>query len=276
MKQKIKFIGLLTVVFLVFFSTESNMVSASVPAFRPILPGKKTTGSVKLKTKEIKSSSEALIVDLKIPVLSGMANKELQNKLNTKFLSDALDFKDEINKEALEFEKFAKEHNIPQRPFEANLSYKVTYNKNYLLSIIFYYYRFTGGAHGGTKVISYNIDLKGGKTLALGDLFKPDTDYKEKINTEILKQMKTNGKPYFQNAFKSISESQAFYAEDGDLVIYFQEYEIAPYAAGIPEFRIPLSLFQGNLSPNLNLQYPINTTYFNPLFIKGDTPPISG
>jgi hypothetical protein len=228
------------------------MYAATPPSY--VFSQKSIPGSVKIKTKEIKSNSEIINVDLKVPVLSGMKNKELQKRLNSKFLSEELDFKNQIEKSAEEFQKYAKEHNIPERPFEAYVSYKVTYNKNNLLSISFYYYKFTGGAHGGTKVISYNIDLKGGKTLALSDLFQSGTEYTEKINAEVGRQMKSSGNLYFQNAFKSISDNQPFYVEDENIVVYFQEYEIAPYAAGIPEFKIPLAMFSNELNLNLNLQ----------------------
>jgi len=43
--------------------------------------------------------------------------------------------------------------------------------------------------------------------------------------------------------FQGIGEDQDYYLQDGALVVVFQQYEIAPYAAGIPEFKIPLNLF---------------------------------
>lgn len=249
MKKKLGFTALLIVSFTILSPASIKATPISL-----ILSGKLTNGSVQIKTKQIKSSSDIINIDLKVPVLKGMNNKDFQNKINTKFLRDALDFKNQIEKSAVEFQKYAKEHNIPQRPFEANLSYKVTYNKDNLLSITFYYYKFTGGAHGGMYVISYNIDLKGGRTLALADLFKPGSGFKEKANVEILQQMINDGKPYFENAFKSISDNQPFYIEDRSIVIYFQEYEIAPYAAGIPKFKLPLSTFENDLNPALGLQ----------------------
>jgi hypothetical protein len=247
MKKKLGLTALIIAGFTALSTFNANVTSAAIPS-SVLFPHKNLPGSVKITTKQVKSSSETINVDLKVPVLSGMENKEFQKRINTRFLKEEIDFKNQIEKSAVEFQKYAKEHNIPQRPFEANVTYKVTYNKDNLLSITFYYYRFTGGAHGGTKVISYNIDLTGGKTLTLSDLFKPKTSYIEKINTEIMRQMKTNGNFYFQDVFKSISDTQAFYIEDRNIVIYFQEYEIAPYAAGIPEFKIPLSIFKDDLS----------------------------
>ena len=38
--------------------------------------------------------------------------------------------------------------------------------------------------------------------------------------------------------FKSIEDKQKFYIQDDNIVVYFDLYDIAPYAAGIPEFKI--------------------------------------
>ena len=107
---------------------------------------------------------------------------------------------------------------------------------------------------------SYNIDLNTGRQLALKDLFKEGTDYKEIINREIERQIAADPDKFFTGeewGFKTISDNQAFYlgdagtAEDGvspggnvpGLVVYFDLYEIAPYVAGFPEFKIPWNLF---------------------------------
>ena len=46
-----------------------------------------------------------------------------------------------------------------------------------------------------------------------------------------------------KDGFKGISENQGFYISSGNIVIYFQVYEIAPYVTGIPEFYIPVEKF---------------------------------
>ena len=44
--------------------------------------------------------------------------------------------------------------------------------------------------------------------------------------------------------FKGLKDEQKFYIEDDDLVIYFDLYDIAPYALGIPKFKINISTIQ--------------------------------
>lgn len=113
------------------------------------------------------------------------------------------------------------------------------------------YYQFTGGAHGGTERRHYNYDLATGQEVALKDLFNQGVDYKKIINQEIGAQIKANPEGgYFAQpelGFKTIADDQPFYLADGGLVVYFAQYEIAPYAAGIPEFKIPFSLFKSGI-----------------------------
>ena len=93
----------------------------------------------------------------------------------------------------------------------------------------------------------YNLDLKNGKKLTLGDLL--GQDYKEKANSSIRRQMKermaadrnlvywdgSNG----MDGFKTVGENTKFYiGANGNPVIVFDKYEIAPGAFGIQEFEI--------------------------------------
>ena len=47
------------------------------------------------------------------------------------------------------------------------------------------------------------------------------------------------------------SDNQKFYLDDSKIVIYFDLYEIAPYAAGIPEFPIIVE----NIKPQIKEDY---------------------
>jgi len=100
----------------------------------------------------------------------------------------------------------------------------------------------------------YNIDTQNDLLLNLPELFMANVDYKSIINREINRQIELNMQKgdgmYFEGdmGFKSISDKQDFYLDGDNLVICFGQYEIAPYASGMPEFKIPLAF----LKPNLN------------------------
>lgn len=97
----------------------------------------------------------------------------------------------------------------------------------------------------------FTWDKENGKTLALKDLFLEDSDYIGVVSEEILRQMTErvqNGQGnYFipggiwreDECFKQISVDQNFYLnEENDLVIIFNEYEVAPGSMGMPQFVI--------------------------------------
>lgn len=97
----------------------------------------------------------------------------------------------------------------------------------------------------------YTIDLKTGERLQLKDIFKEGTDYitpiSENIKEQMQEQMENNGKVYYwlhdeieEWNFKSITEETAFYLNENDnVVIGFDEGEVAPMYMGTVEFEIP-------------------------------------
>lgn len=116
-------------------------------------------------------------------------------------------------------------------------------------------YTYTGGAHGGTTAETFTYD-RTGKQIQAADLFvntaAVDTfsglvkkhalaleNYKDVINTEWLAE----------SAGPDASNFKAFAFSGSDLIIIFQQYAIAPYAAGIIEVPIPLGELNGILKP---------------------------
>lgn len=90
----------------------------------------------------------------------------------------------------------------------------------------------------------YNIDLKSGKLLSLGDVLGEDyiNRANDNINSQIEEKSKEIGIPFFtpeEGGFVSISDETKFYMKDNGIpVIVFDKYEIAPGAAGAVEFEI--------------------------------------
>ncbi len=98
----------------------------------------------------------------------------------------------------------------------------------------------------------YTIDKQTGNVLTLADLFAEGSDYlsviSENIKTQMREQMAVDeGVIYFLDDedmpefnFQSITDQTNFYFnENGELVIAFDEYEVAPGYMGAPEFVIP-------------------------------------
>lgn len=209
---------------------------------------------IKVATKEVKEESDYIKVDLKIPVFSGLENQNVQTALNAMLEKEALDFKKEVAANLAEYLKDAQENNFTPNPFGVDTDFEICTKGTDVLSFYVDYYQYCGGAHGGTARIAYNIDLKTGKNLTIKELFKSGCDYRTVINTEIQRQINLTPDEYFESdmGFKGITDEAFYYIKDGSLVVYFQQYEIAAYARGIPEFSIPLSTFGSQLALNLN------------------------
>lgn len=97
----------------------------------------------------------------------------------------------------------------------------------------------------------YTIDLNTGERLQLKDIFTEGADYitpiSENIKTQMQEQMDADENVYYwlhdefeEWNFKSIKEDQSFYLdEEGNIVINFNEGDVAPMYMGVVEFKIP-------------------------------------
>lgn len=104
-----------------------------------------------------------------------------------------------------------------------------------------------GAAHGMPTRDFAHIDLKTGEFYRLEDLFKPGSDYVKKLSAIVGERIK-NDPQYsyvFPDSYKGIAPDQPFYVDEEALTLYFAPYEIAPYAAGFPSFRIPYAEIMG-------------------------------
>lgn len=210
---------------------------------------------INISEKEIESENKIIKIHLKIPVISGLSNKDAEAKINNTLLNDALRFRMSREKEAEDAYEASKMNGIKYNKYEADATYTVKYNKNNILSIPVVYYQYTGGAHGISTQAGYNFDLNTGRLLQLSDLFPKGFDYKKVIDSIILNDMKAHKDIYFSqaiNSFQGIDGMHPYYIQDGYLVIFFSEYEIAPYAAGTREFKIPYSKLK--FIPNIGLK----------------------
>ncbi|MFA9456480.1 DUF3298 domain-containing protein [Halalkalibacter sp. AB-rgal2] len=95
-------------------------------------------------------------------------------------------------------------------------------------------------AHGMTLMQSLTFDLESKQLCQLHDLFKPGSNYVDRLSELIALQIKERDIPLL-DGFSGIQPDQDFYMADKSLVIYFQLYEISPYVVGFPMF--PISVF---------------------------------
>ncbi|AVD36170.1 DUF3298 and DUF4163 domain-containing protein [Clostridioides difficile] len=210
---------------------------------------KQTLSVSTIGSKTIVKNDEYLESTINMPVITN-SNKIVERSTNDKIKNDIFEF---YNKSYKEAKQYLKDNPDEKNKFVANVDFELKKNTDSALSIKVRYYTYSGGAHGFYQDTAYNVDMRTGKFLELMDLFKDNTKYKEVIDEEIKRQIAELEKKDEENIgiynFKGIKENQNFYLQDDNLVIYFDLYDITPYAAGIPEFSINKKLISSMLKP---------------------------
>lgn len=120
-------------------------------------------------------------------------------------------------------------------------------------SFVFQIYEDTGGAHPNVyyKTFVFGED---GREVALADLFKPSARYLDELSTlayaDILRQapsrfgtaLDENQKDWVRDGTAPSEETfQSYYLDGENLVLIFPPYQVAAYAAGKFETKIPFS-----------------------------------
>lgn len=164
------------------------------------------------------------------PQAFGMQNQKLERSINRAISNQTQQL---INEQT---------GNMPTTVEEMIGYYEIKNNQRYVLSLslINYTYHYHA-AHGMTYIKSLTFDLDKRKQSQLEDLFKPGSNYVERLSTIIDEQIKERNIQIL-NGFTAIRPDQDFYIADKALVIYFQLYEITPYVAGFPMF--PISVYE--------------------------------
>lgn len=203
---------------------------------------------ITIKNYSLKSENYEAKID--IPKIQGLKDKNLEKRLNSSFMEDGKRLYDEFQQR---MEKIELSKNKGHKSL--SLSYSVKNNSKDFLSIEMTKNEIEASSY--VRKIHYNVDKKRQIVLTLPMLFKDDK-YIKVISDNIKKQMreqmkKDNTKSYFIDQekdlsaedFKTINKYQDFYInKDGNLVISFDEYEVAPGYMGAVEFVIPYKVIK--------------------------------
>lgn len=197
------------------------------------------------ENKKIYSEDKKLLTNIQYPQFS-MADKAVAEKLNAVIMADV----NTAQKEAQDNLKYYEGSESPNK-FETYFNYRIVYQKGNILSVVLNDYQYYGGAHGGDRQISHTFDLKTGAEYKLDDLMKSGSGYKDYVNKCVKADIVKAGLADAQLAvFESIADDQSYYLSNKGLVVYFQQYEYFPYAAGIVEFTLPYTDMPDYLKPD--------------------------
>ncbi len=116
---------------------------------------------------------------------------------------------------------------------------------------------YQGAGSGAEWDYFYTIDLRSGKRMALKDLFEEGADYMTPVSEEIKRQMRQQMEQdenvvYWLDYedvpewnFDRITEDASFYVnQEEDVVIAFNEGDVAPMYMGCVEFTIPREVLE--------------------------------
>lgn len=205
---------------------------------------------VTITTMKLASEDENLKVTLQYPQIGGLDDTDVQNAINSALRTAAVAAVDEGLQSSYEIIKLKETYPDYTNKAEAYFDYRVTYNQNGLLCVVTTDYQYAGGAHGDTVQKTWLFDLETGKMLGLSDLLTGSyTPVIDALVRSTIDQRTAAGELAEITPFETIGENPDFYLNDQGVVIYFQEYEYFPYAAGIQEFFIPYSALKDYLKP---------------------------
>jgi len=124
------------------------------------------------------------------------------------------------------------------------------------VSYVYTLYVDTLGAHPNTFYRTFTFDLTTGAELDITSLFVPRSDYLRRLSAisqfELAKSLGefANVEYIGQGTKPEALNFQSFVIEKDELVLLFPPYQVAPYAAGSQEVRIPLEQLTEILKPS--------------------------
>ncbi|WP_081976179.1 DUF3298 and DUF4163 domain-containing protein [Ureibacillus manganicus] len=183
------------------------------------------------------------------PQVTNMKDQNVQGKINEVFIAHIKSSYEGYLKLKNEMEKFKEEdkEHCKEFPYSCEYSYitsyEVKYNHDGKLSVLIYDATYSGGAHGIEPVTIYNFDTQTGDRYTLKDIISNESKFAS-LTAYVKKYIKENQDLFFDEEMIgdfAVNDQTQFYFTDSGIDLLFQQYEIAPYAAGHPTISIPSS-----------------------------------
>lgn len=226
-------------------------INSSVEAEKEINPS--------VEAVKIESTGEDLGIKLIYPYLSGFkAAEQINDAIQRRnislvgYIREAEGYIKEIKKQQV-----LDGREIPTISAAMESYYDYNYSGD-ILSIILNFYEYTGGAHGSYYLDSYNVNTRTNEIYgSFSSLFDSKSNYKTVIREKINKLIDSEKEMYFEDAKKTVAAKNSdykFYIDGNQLVIYFDLYELRPYAGGMPFFSINAEELKGLLKSEVYTQ----------------------
>ena len=158
------------------------------------------------------------------------------------------------NLEAFNSEFFSAEAPAYPQAFEFDIDSSSVYEDTNHISFLLTVYQFTGGAHGSTTIIPITYSKQTKKLLSLEEAVQParkdwlatlSTEARKQLNAQVKKQNFSSDEDWINRGTEPTKENFAiFKLEKNSVRIIFSQYQVGPYASGMPEIVVPRSLFK--------------------------------
>lgn len=230
----------------------------SSPVFAASLSNVPVVGSiVKILTfREYTVNEDSYNADIKVPSIQGLENKDLENNLNDKYLTENKKLYEDFMTDMEDMKSNGDGH------LGVSSGYVVKTDNDRLLSIGRYVVNTVGSS--STTMKYDTIDKQSEILITLPSLFKNDSYVNiisENIKKQMIEQNKADENKFYwvegiekdvdMDLFEKISKDQNFYINsEGKLVISFDKYEVAPGYMGVVEFVIPTEILSDSLVSN--------------------------
>lgn len=186
-----------------------------------------------ISQKIIKSETDSLMLDVRYPQTSNVAINSMIESFITKQVDDY-------------------KLQIAESPMIENLKnsmyarYITSFFPNNIVSFVFTISEMnSGAAHPNPVIFTKTYDLKSNKELTLVDVFKPDSDYINKISALAIPNIISNlpleqvDNTWVTEGAGPIAENyQNFTVNEEGMTFYFSPYQVAPYATGTREVHL--------------------------------------
>lgn len=194
-----------------------------------------------VKHSTINERDEYCNINIASPYFEGFKSSEELNHLIRNIVIDNIG---QVRATGIELKEFNKKT-------ELIIFYDYTKYDN-LLSVQLSTYNYLGGAHGSSQIIPMNININTGNIYNFKDLF--DDKSISFVENRILDMISKNPEMYFEDYEHTIKDKNGefnFYFDGNKLVIYFGQYDITPYAAGIRYFELNISDLKGIIKDDI-------------------------
>ena len=225
------------------------LVNAS-PTFAHAVSGVPVLGSLArvVTVAEYTAEEPDRQVDVRLPAVADTGDEALEERVNRQIQTRVQALLDEAEAQAEgEREAYLATGGDPDEyvPTAITADYDVKYQGERYLSFVVTVTQTRATAWQQT--VPCTVDLETGEDVTLQDLL--GEDWRETVNASVKEQIAQRSQDpantYWDGSdgmegFTSIRDDQPFYLDaDGDPVVLFDEYEIAPGYMGIQTFKIP-------------------------------------